>query len=382
MVKLELVASAISSMINVPVKTYDECLANGWKIPPTQFLDVSNIHKSSLNRCDSNESRYNAYKNNSYENRYNSNKNNSYENRYNSNKNNSYENRYNSYENTRSFRVPNYDDNDNNDLFIPIINTYENTNLPRRITVRKITQPYQIFVKPLAGGSHAMLVYPHTTILELKYKIQRELGYDVRPLRLVFSDKQLDDNKTLSSYNIRKSDTIQILFRVYGGFNFYVIKKDFINPQFDFDFSKLADDGKVFTRGKELYRRPYGWNRIALNVDKYGSDKKWLSNAGKSGEWPVSYHGTKKDVVDSIADKGYLLRKGKRFAYGKGIYSTPDIDIAEEYATEFKHAGVVYKVVFQNRVNPKGLMKIEDCDYWIVSDEKNIRPYGLCLKKV
>lgn len=335
MCKLALVASAISSMINVPVITYEECLANGLKkIPPEQYLDISRIHESSLNRYGGD---------------------------------------------TLSSKFPNNDDED--DLYFPII--VNNNNLPSKTIVRRITQPFQIFVKPLSGGSHAMLVYPHTTILELKYAIQRELGYDVRPLRLVFADKQLDDNKTLSSYNIRKGNTIQILFRAYGGFNFYVIKKDFLSPEYDYDFSSLIENGEIHTRGKELYKRPYGWNRIALNVNKYGYDKKWLGSSGNSDEWPVSYHGTRKDFVDSIADKGYLLKKGKRFAYGKGIYSTPDIDIAEEYATEFKStAGVLYKVVFQNRVNPKGLVKIKDCDYWIVPDEKDIRPYGLCIKKV
>ncbi|CAB5189768.1 unnamed protein product [Rhizophagus irregularis] len=358
MSKLELVASAISSMINVPVKTYDECLAKGWKkIPPEQFLDIGRIHESSLNR----------------------------------------------YGDNLSSKFPN-NNNDDDDLYFPII--VNNNNSPSRIIVRRISQPFQIFVNPLSGGSHTMLVYPHTTVLELKYAIKRELGYDIRPLRLVFADKQLDDNKTLSSYNIRKGNTVQILFRAYGGFNFYVIKKDFLSPKYDYDFSNLIDDGKIHTRGKELYKRPYGWNRIALNVGKYGYDEKWLGSSGKSDEWPVSYHGTRKDFVDSIADKGYLLKKGKRFKYGKGIYSTPDIDIAEEYATEFKStSGVVYKVVFQNRVNPKGMVKIEDCDYcpikkensefvlksmenvrklsgWVVPDERDIRPYGLCIKKV
>ncbi|RGB43056.1 hypothetical protein C1646_681879, partial [Rhizophagus diaphanus] len=53
----------------------------------------------------------------------------------------------------------------------------------------------------------------------------------------------------LSSYNIRKGNTVQILFRAYGGFNFYVIKEDFLSPKYDYDFSNLIDDGKVHTRG-------------------------------------------------------------------------------------------------------------------------------------
>src|SRR5436190_349457 len=65
----------------------------------------------------------------------------------------------------------------------------------------------------------------------------------------------------------------------------------------------------------------------------------------------VSYHGTAKHNCKSIAEEGYLLCKGKRFAFGRGIYSTPDIDVATNYATEFNYKGDNYRVVFQNRNN-------------------------------
>ena len=65
----------------------------------------------------------------------------------------------------------------------------------------------------------------------------------------------------------------------------------------------------------------------------------------------MSYHGTKKCSAESILDGGYLLSKGQRFAYGHGIYSSPDPKIGESYATEFTHDGINYKVMLQNRVN-------------------------------
>ena len=40
MVELGLVATAISSIINYPVKTFDECITNGVDVLPNQILDL------------------------------------------------------------------------------------------------------------------------------------------------------------------------------------------------------------------------------------------------------------------------------------------------------------------------------------------------------
>jgi len=225
-------------------------------------------------------------------------------------------------------------------------------------------------------------VLPKSTVLELKQAVQAKL-YINRPIRLGFSSKLLNDRKTLESYNIKRGDTVHILFRMLGGSNYYVIKEDFLDPQFNFDFTNLIDDGTTYTRGKEVYKRPYGWKRIALNVRKYGPDDEWLGSVGdRSGEWPVSYHGTNKDFANSIADEGYLLSKGENFVYGIGIYSSPNVSVADGYASRFSYKDFNYKVVFQNRVNPVGLEKHNNNKYWLTPDETNIRPYGLCLKKI
>ena len=110
----------------------------------------------------------------------------------------------------------------------------------------------------------------------------------------------------------------------------------------------------------------------------------------------MTYHGTRDTFAKDIAARGYDLKKGKRFKYGRGIYSTPDPAIAEDYATTFEFEGQKYKVLLQNRVN------MEDTDvvvgkyscpcgdanstktgeYFVTADEKNVRPYGILFKKV
>ena len=106
---------------------------------------------------------------------------------------------------------------------------------------------------------------------------------------------------------------------------------------------------------------------------------------GVKGEWPVSYHGTKQVNADSIIHNGYDLGRGKRFVHGKGIYSTPSPAVAESYAKPFEHEGKKYKLMFMNRVNldytlEKKVSRNEV--YNITSDDKQIRPYAILIKKM
>ena len=179
-----------------------------------------------------------------------------------------------------------------------------------------------------------------------------------------------------------------------------VLDPNLLSPKYNYDFTHVTDDGKEYERGGHTYERPYGWNRHALNVNKYG-DNVWLGGTdggirtgSTPGEWPVSFHGTKKDSVSGIAEQGYLLSKSSRELYGKGIYSSPSIEVAELYAEEFSYCSKKYKVVFQNRVNPDGLKVIpadKICrdrkrsdvkdDYWLQPREDYIRPYAICIKE-
>ncbi|RGB38748.1 hypothetical protein C1646_691669 [Rhizophagus diaphanus] len=254
---------------------------------------------------------------------------------------------------------------------------------PTKVTFPSSKIAIQIFIKPIVGDSKSMIVDPNITILELKHAIHAVLGTEIEAMRLIFAGKHLDDQKTLTSYDINKGCTIQVLTRVVGGGpDFYVITNNLLDPPYDYDFTNLKDNEATFIRGRELYKRPCGWKRIALNVGKYG-DGTWLGSVGNSPhEWPVSYHGTKKESADSIANEGFLVSRGTRFAYGRGIYSSPEISVAEGYAQEFVHNNVRYKLVFQNRVNPVGLQKHVNDTYWVTPKDEDIRPYGICIKTI
>ena len=108
-------------------------------------------------------------------------------------------------------------------------------------------------------------------------------------------------------------------------------------------------------------------------------------------EWAVCYHGTRREFLRGIVN-GYDVSKGKRFKYGVGIYSTPQVEIAEDYAQEFDWEGDTYKIVVQNRVNMADTKKIElltsktrsnHCGtYYLTENQENIRPYGILVKKI
>jgi hypothetical protein len=186
----------------------------------------------------------------------------------------------------------------------------------------------------------------------------------------------------MSEYNIRRESTLHLVLSLRGGgpSPSLFLNSDFFDPHYDFDFTHLRDTGRSFSRGGHEYKRPCGWQRIALKVlGKYPNDI-WLGSSNAPEEWPVSYHGTAYHNANSIAEEGFKLSRGKSFAHGRGIYSTPNVAVAEKFAKEFWENGTRYKVVVQNRVNPDTLEKFDQ--FWVSPKDEDVRPYGICIKRV
>ena len=70
-----------------------------------------------------------------------------------------------------------------------------------------------------------------------------------------------------------------------------------LDPQYNFDFTYLKDDGTKYQRGGREYKKPYGWNRIALNVKNKYESREWLWEDG-GWEW-VKVSGARTKAVEA-----------------------------------------------------------------------------------
>ena len=155
-------------------------------------------------------------------------------------------------------------------------------------------------------------------------------------------------------------------------------------------------------RGGEQYNIPVGWIGFGLEVlNRYGNDD-WLGNDGRDGEWAVAYHGFGKSysgnnlknliktiVHDNLRPGGGQACSGsndKRHPgqlCGRGVYITPNINIAHRYAGFLPLGNKTYNIVIMVRVNTKYIREPDTAlDYWIVDGNANqLRPYRLLIKE-
>ena len=76
----------------------------------------------------------------------------------------------------------------------------------------------QLTVKTLTGRKEQLNFEPDNTILMVKQALQEKEGIQVEQIRLIYSGKQLQDDKKLEEYAIKPGDTIHMVLQLRGGF--------------------------------------------------------------------------------------------------------------------------------------------------------------------
>jgi hypothetical protein len=74
-----------------------------------------------------------------------------------------------------------------------------------------------IFIKTLTGRTEIIEIELTDLVEDLKFRIDTKLKIPSHSQRLIFQQKQLEDGKTLESYNIRKDSTIHLALRLVAG---------------------------------------------------------------------------------------------------------------------------------------------------------------------
>ena len=235
--------------------------------------------------------------------------------------------------------------------------------------------------------THAFVIEPDASVDKLKQMIYNKEGILCNKQNLIHCGQEIDEGHLLNEYGIRDGSVIHVVrLRAMNSDDLLVLDESTRDSGYDYDFTNIDDRGKTFHRGGVEYRRPCGSIRFAIHVGGKYEDEVWLGSSNGRGEWPVSYHGTRLDTVNAIAPNGYDLAKHNRFVHGRGVYSTPDIQVARGFAKSFTKNDQEYLVILQNRVNPKNVVKLLDDEtgngeYWISPTAADIRPYGLCIMK-
>ena len=146
-------------------------------------------------------------------------------------------------------------------------------------------------------------------------------------------------------------------------------------------------------RGNKPYDPPLGWIGIGLKVmglyDK--GDNSWISMDNNNSEWCVAYcniggkikkYENKTSRKNIHKDHEDINHAGKTI--GEGIFCTPKIKIAENFARIVKIDNKYYKILFMVRVKENAIRQCKHLnDFYVVNgNSEEIRPYRILYKEI
>ena len=135
-----------------------------------------------------------------------------------------------------------------------------------------------ILIKTFTGKIITLNVKPNYLIGNLKYKIEEKEGIPYDEQRLMFSGNLLEDEKTVSYYNIKFESTLHLTLRPKGN-NVMKVSDADLDPSFNFIYPD-SDEEEEYTRGGRKLGRPCGWMKYAVKVIGKYEDDDWIGASG------------------------------------------------------------------------------------------------------
>ena len=104
----------------------------------------------------------------------------------------------------------------NNLLIDNYFRTFEEYKIPDNSTINFIHYKIggEVYVKTVMGNTLTIYLEPFNTIEYLKQRIQDSTGIKSKDQGLIYDGKQLEDNRTVASYNIWNESTIHMVLRI------------------------------------------------------------------------------------------------------------------------------------------------------------------------